>query len=786
MLKTYLRTFFRKFKREKLFTLLNLSGLTVGLATVLLIALFIKSELSFDQHNSRKDNVFLLWQEGQKSGQNSSRVPYRMAKEIREEVPSVEALVSLQSRNELVSNGEESFYNNNVAYTSRDIFKVFDINLLAGKEDAFEQPGIAMISEVAAAKYFGSVENAMGKVLKVEEKTSYEVKGVFANLPSNSSIEFDFLLSGETMFEREISQKDSKYGYFPTQNWLLLNPEHNIEQVRTQMAELIKESMFYNSIYEESGPELPYHLLNLTDVHLRSDLNFTRINTSDIRYVYLFTAIGFLILLIAIINYTNLTTAQSMKRSKEVGLRKVVGASKSQMVRFYLAESFVMVFISSVFAFAIAERVLPLLNQLMEREMSLDYFSTEFLLIILGTTLVIGLFAGVYPAFFLSKANPLQALQGSRTQSKNRVRKFLIVSQFFIAQLLIVATVIIQQQLNFIQNKNLGYDREHLIEIKTHDKIIGKEDVFKTELQRLSGVNSVSVANSAIDWNDIAFLTNDHLESDLELSVVFDFFNVDKDFLKTLKMEIAEGRDFIETDEKVMIINQAAVKEFGWDSFEGKSIEAWGKKFKVIGVVKDFHNESLKSEIRSTGIALNKNSSSHVIVRLSPLNIKETMTQIEDKWNELNSGRPLDFKFYDQDYDNKYKAESRLGKLFLSFAGLAIFIALLGLIGLSTFTLEQRSKEISLRRVLGAEFKQIFSLFAKGYLVMIALGFVIAAPVVYYMISGWLEEFVYRIQPGVAEFSFSIITTITLVLVVLLLQVLKTSRVNPAQVLRNQ
>lgn len=786
MLKTYFRTFIRKLKREKLFSFLNIGGLTVGLATVLLIGLFIIDELSFDQHQSKKDNVFLMWHEVGQNASKTSRVPYRVAKEIRDKVPYVEGLVSMQSRNILIANDEKSFYDNQAVYTTKDVFKVFDVNLLSGNKDAFERPDVAMISEQAALKYFGSTEAAMGKLLKVEEKDSYEVAGVFSRMPSNSSLKFDFLISGETLFEKQISRMDSEHGYFPTQNWLVLSDGYKVDEIKVQMADIAKGSKLFKSIYEQSGIELPYHLLSLNDVHLRSELDFTTLETSDIRYVYLFTAIGILILLIAIINYANLSTAQSIKKAKEVGLRKVVGASRAQLVKYYLAESFVMVFMSSVVSFAIAERVLPFLNGLMDKEMSLDYFSTEFLLIISGTTAFIGLLAGIYPAFFLSKSKPLTAIQGGKTQSKGRIKRVLFVTQFFIAQLLIIATVIIQQQLSFIQNKNLGYDREHLLEIKTHGKIKGSEDVFKAELQRLSGVNSVSLSNSAINWQDIIFLTNDNLESDQEISVVFDIFNVDHDFLSTMKMEVIEGRDFMNDDANAMVINQAAMKKFGWTSFEGKQIKFWGKQYQVVGVVNDFHNESLKNEIRPSGIAIDKEAASHAIVRLSPMNIQETMAKIDEKWGDLNSGRPLDFKFYDQDFDSQYKVESRLGQLFLSFSGLAIFIALLGLVGLSTFTLQQRVKEISLRRVLGANFKQVFSLFAKGYLILIILGFLVAAPIVYYMTSDWLNEFVYRIKPGIAEFSFAILLTAGLVLVTVFLQVVKTNRINPAEALRDQ
>jgi len=784
MFKSYLITFLRKLKREKLFSLLNIGGLTIGLATVVLISLFIRDELSYDQFQSKKASVFLLWHEVGQNASKGARVPYQIAAKMKANIPLFEEVVSTVNRTVLVSSEGVSFYNNSAIYTTKGIFDLFDINLVTGNYPDLERPDVAMISESAVGKYFDKAEDAVGQTIKVDEKNSYIISGVFESLRANSSVQFDFLLPGKSYFETQSKRLDGERGYFPTLNWVLLTPDYNPDLVRGQMEAVIEGSVF-EWLYSLGQIEKPFHLLNLTDLHLRSDLDGATLGSSDIRYVYLFTAIGVLILLIAIINYTNLSTAQSIKKGKEVGLRKVVGASTTQVSRYYLLESLVLVFISSMLAFAIAERCLPFLNELMGKQIALDYFSVEFFAITLGATFFIGVTAGLYPAFILSRSKPLVALNNQKA-SRSRVKKGLIVTQFFIAQLLIIATIIIQHQLSYIQNKNLGYDREHLLEIDTHGEFNDNAEVLKTELLKIAGVKEASLSNNTINWQDLAFLNNKNIESDLDINIVFDFYNVDEDFIETMGMQVIQGRNFSIEDSQGILINESAYEAFGWDSFEGKIVNVWGNEYPVIGVIEDFHGESLKKEIRPTGVALQRGVSSFIIARLNPTNIKEIVSSIEELWAGFDTGRPLDYKFLDEDFDSNYKTETRLGSLFLSFAGLAVFIALLGLIGLSTFTIEQRVKEISLRRVLGANFKQVFGLFAKGYLGMILIAFLIAAPIVYYSVIDWLEQFVYRIEPGPIEFISAIGFTAILVLIVVSLQVARTNRMNPAEILRNE
>lgn len=782
MLRTYINTFLRKFRKEKLFSLLNLGGLTFGLTTVLLITLFIRDELSFDQFHEKKGDIFLSYHLMGNNKITSDRIAYGLAKQIAEEVPEVKKLASYQSRNRLISAGGKTFLDNEMAYVNNGFLSVFDFPLVYGTEEA--DNGSLLISYSAAEKYFGDATLALGKSITVDEDDEYIISGVLEDLPANSTLQFDFLSIENELFEKRSQLMDNESGYFPSQNWFLMQGGFNKEAVLEKM-QSIAMSMPYNSRYINTKTSQNIFLLPLTDYHLRADLDFASSDKSDIRYVYLFGTIGFLVLVIAVINYTNLATAQSIKRAKEVGLRKVVGASRLQVLSYYLVESFSLVLMGAFLAFALTERILPWVNNLLDKQIELNYFSVEFFVLVFGTTTLVGFLSGVYPALALSKAKPLHALGQGKVASNSRLRKGLTIVQFFIAQLLIIATVIIQQQLNFIQTKNLGYERDLLLEIDLHDKMGDKAQVFKNELLGVAGVQAVSMANSSISYSDIWTLNQEELGVEEEKEVSADFFNGDTDFLETLGVELVSGQ-FPTNEIKGVVVNESAMAAFGWEIENDPALLIGGKKIPLIGVIKDFHNESLKSEIRPSVIYVNNNSSQFALVRLTGTEVQQTVGEIGAKWNAMETGRPMQYKFLDEAYNRQYIVEQRLGQMFLFFSGLAIFIAILGIVGLSTFTIEQRIKEISLRRVLGANFREIFQLFARSYLGMILLGFAIAAPVVYYFTSDWLSQFVYRIQPGIFSFSSAVIGTLFISLSVIVLQIARTKRMNPAEALRNE
>lgn len=448
-----------------------------------------------------------------------------------------------------------------------------------------------------------------------------------------------------------------------------------------------------------------------------------------------------------------------------------------------------------VIAFALAERLLPFYNDLIDRQLSLSYLSLDFVFFVVGLSLLVGVASGLYPALRLSSFKPVQALSGnSGAKEKSGLRRGLVFFQFFIAQGLIVATIIIQSQLSYLQNKDLGYDREHVLYISAFDGLGEKAEIFKSEIESISGVKSVSLSNGMIQNNAISFMPLKETEGneDAESSEYFitDSFDVDEAFISTMGMEVINGTSF-STDGEIapdnsIVINKAAQRKLGWDTAIGKRIKIYGEEKQVIGVMKDFHNESLKTEVGPAILVYTKNPSQYVNIRLNPLEIKSSMNAIESKWNEMVSDRPFQYQFYDEYYDSQYRKEIRLGQIFNIFSLIAICISILGLIGLTSFSAEQRLKEFGIRKVLGAKVQQIGFLLSKEFLILIIIAFVVVSPLVYLGMKDWLAEFIYRIDLSALTFIFALVITMVIAAIPVVYQSFKVSKVNPANILRNE
>ncbi|KYG76868.1 hypothetical protein AWN68_18545 [Roseivirga echinicomitans] len=472
-----------------------------------------------------------------------------------------------------------------------------------------------------------------------------------------------------------------------------------------------------------------------------------------------------------------------------------MGADRRQIIWQTISESFLFTFISVVIAFALAERLLPFYNDLIDRQLSLSYLSLDFVVFVIGLSLLVGVASGLYPALRLSSFKPVQALSGnSGTREKSGLRRGLVFFQFFIAQGLIVATIIIQSQLSYLQNKDLGYDREHVLYISAFDGLGGGAQAFKNELEQISGVQSVSLSNGIFQHNAVSFMKLNEIEGNenAESNVYFitGLFDVDDKFISTMGMEIIEGNSF-STDQEIapeqsMIINEAAQKKLGWDNALGKKMKIWGGEKQVIGVMKDFHDESLKAEVKPTVLVYAKAPKQYVNVRLNPLEIKSSMSAIESKWYEMVTDRPFQYQFYDEYYDSQYRKEIRLGQIFNIFSLIAICISILGLIGLTSFSAEQRLKEFGIRKVLGAKVQQIGFLLSKEFLILIIIAFVVVSPLVYLGMKDWLAEFIYRIDLSAFTFIFALVITMVIAAIPVVYQSFKVSKVNPANILRNE
>jgi len=794
MLKNYFKVAYRSLVRDKFFSILNILGLTVGVSAFLLITLFVRHELSFDQFHTKGDRIYTQitiyhTAEGPKGSDVSGIMA---AKTLNEHVPEIEnyAQLSFPDGN-LVAVGENSFYEEGTYYASNDLFEIFDFPIIEGQPD-LASPLKAVITEDIAIKYFGQID-VIGKIILLNKKDQYEVSAVVANPPKNSYIQFSILLSEYGLFEsinarKTERQKWSRAGY----TYYLLGQGVEEATAIKKMNEAA-EQYFPAHLRTDAGEMLfDAKLMAYEDIHLRSGFKDGLSPTGDIRYVYLFSAIAVLILIIACVNYINLSTAKSLKRIKETGLRKVIGANRMQLMKLYLSESFVLTSISVVLAFAIAERVLPYYNQLIERELVLNYGGVEFVFTIIVINVLVSLMAGAYPAFKLSSYKPSEALRGAKSpKGKKTLRRSLVLFQFLVAQLLIIATIVIQSQLSYLQNKDLGYNREHALYIRTYGEMENNADVFKERLKAIPTVQKVAKSDGVFTLAALTFFKLKDVEgnedADANEYIIADVYHGDEGFLDLLEIEILQGRGFDKANssdaKEGIIINEAAVIRFGWVNPIGKKLDVWGTRY-VVGVMKDFHNESLRAEITPIFVTLDSETSGYINLRISPENMSATLKQVEAEWNKLAPDRPFDYTFYDDKFDQHYKSEMRLGDIFVVFASIAIGISLLGLVGLTAFSAEQRLKEMGIRKVLGASVKQLMMLLSKEFVVMSGVAFVVAVPITYYVMEGWLEVFKYRIEIGVLVYGIAILSSIGVACLVVSFQSFKVANTNPSDVLR--
>ncbi len=799
MLKNYFKVAYRNLVRDKFFSLLNILGLTAGVAAFLLISLYVRHELSYDNFHRNGDRIYThitqyMTAEGPINGGTFSVLG---GLEFEKKIPEIEHIAQLAPVGaNLIGLTDRSFYEENIYYSDKDVFEVFDFPIIKGALD-LESPYKAVVTESIAKKYFGD-EDPIGQLITLDKSETYEITAVAKDLPNNSYIQFNLLLSNYVLLNKVIPGSElvsNQWGKYAHTFYLL--KEGVSEQVVLDKMMAVAEESFHSRLHRSEEGKLWFkaRMMPFQDIHLESGFKRGMSATSDMKYIYLFSAIAALILIIACVNYINLSTAKSIRRAKETGLRKVVGASRAQLVKLYITESFVLTTISVFLAFAIAERALPYYGRLVERELSLIYGGAEFIFTIIIINIVVSFIAGAYPAFKLSSYEPVEAIRGSKSpKGKKSLRRSLVLFQFLVAQLLIIATIVIQSQLQYLQNKDLGYNREQALYINAHGELKEEINVFKDKIRALPNVQSLAASDGVFTWSMISFFDLSSVEGNEDIEedqmVVADVFVGEPEFVDVLEIEIVEGRRFDPDNtsdlKEGILINETAVKRFGWsDNPIGRKIDSWGGKY-VIGVMKDFHNESLRAEIKPAFILVNQNAHQFVNLRLTGTDIPETIDQIEEAWNEMVEGRPLEYTFYDDKFDQHYKGEMRLGEIFTAFASLAIGISLLGLVGLTAFTAEQRLKEIGIRKVLGATIGQVMSLLSKEFIVLSLIAFVMAIPITFYSMNQWLSAFKYRIDIGLMVYMIAILASIGVAWLVVSLQAIKVARSNPVNVLRTE
>ena len=801
MFKNYLKITLRNILKYKGYSIINILGLAIGMAACLLILIYVQDELSFENFHKDADRIFRIVLDVQsQAGQiEYATTPSSLAQALKNDFPQVEQVARLMNNPEFTIRYEDKkFYESRIFHTDPEIFELFDVQFLQGDaKSCLDRPRTVVITEAIANKYFDD-QNSLGKLLDFGY-AKFELTGVVKDLPHNSHLKFDFLLSLKPFdienwmtagWENFDGQTNLTYTY------IKLKPGTDVKIFEHQIKN-ISERYAGGILLKESGNQQTYFLQSIRSIHLHSNRHNEIDAPGSATDIAIFSAIAILILLIACLNFVNLTTARSATRAKEVGMRKVLGAFRSKLITQFLGESLLLTIISLLIAFVIIELSLPWFNALVNKELSFDPFSNvKNIGYLLGIMLCVGVIAGSYPAFFLASFRPIKILRGGSNDGiqGHSIRKILVIFQFAASIILIVGTLIIYQQLRFMKKSDLGFDKDRLLVLPVpvgslFDK--NSEQFISSEFTKHHSVISATTTSF------IPGMTKNLFKGSLKLvgegvpkSCDMNIMMVDHDFISTYKIELAAGRSFEKnrsTDsENACVINEAATTTFGWTSVEeaiGKSIEDFQER-EIIGVIKNFHFQSLQHIIEPLVLMINPDFYVYLTLRIDNQNLPETIAFVEKKWTELFPNEPFAYYFFDDIFDVQYRSDEKFGTIVWIVAGLAIFIACIGLFGLTLFTTERRMREIGIRKVLGSSISEIIILLSKELIKWVIIANVIALPVAWYVMNKWLQNFAYRITVGWWAFILAGMLALVIALITVSFQSIKAALANPVESLR--
>ena len=802
MLKNYLKITIRNLTKNKLFSIVNILGLTIGITCFILIGLFVLDELTFDSFNSKADRIFRL-NSHYKVGDNNFNLansPMPLADALASEYPEIEKIARVLPGNNIYVKKENNYIKEErFFYADSSLFDIFTIDFLRGNpETALKQPNSVVITTNTAEKYFSS-ENPVGKRITLSNGMEFLITGVVKPVPENSHFEFDFVASLSSLPE---SNKANWFGQF-VHTYVLTNKGVTAKELNKKIYSVAEKHLgpiiksAFGVSYKEflnNGNDFSFTFVPLRSIHLYSKVFNELKEAGDINTVYLFSTIAFLILIIASINFINLSTARSTKRANEIGVRKVLGSNKTQLIKQFLSESVLLSLIAVIISIMLVEIALPYFNNLTGKELSLNLSGNVFVipgLILL--TLVVGIAAGLYPSLMLASFKPVVVLKSKAAvhSKKSGLRKSLVIFQFATSVVLFVGTFVIYSQMQYIKNKNLGFNKDHVLVIKNVNDLGTKQFAFADAVKENTNVLDASLSTGLPDYNLTANIYKKKGENNPYTLVTLP---VDYNYLSTYQLKLEEGRFFsknISSDTLSIILNEAAVKKLDYKNpLNSELLTTLGNEngatpLKIIGIVKDFHMQTLKYEIRPAAlILLNTPEAYFLSVKISSNNIKRTIEYISNKWKEFGQVKPMEYSFFDDNFNELYKSEIQSEKVFTIFALLAIFIACLGLLGLTAFTAEQRKKEIGIRKVLGATVTNIVAMLSKEFLILIAAANVIAWPVSYYLMNKWLEDFAYKTEIGIGVFLISGLAVLVIALITISFQAVKAAISNPVNSIR--
>lgn len=816
MIQNYLKVALRSILRSRLTSAINITGLALAMSAAILIYLFVADEISYNLYHSKSERIFRVTRiffdtDGAQSLHLSSVAP-PIGPLLKNDLGEIElmartlqagATIGLEESGEL-----KAFTEENIFLAEPGLFQILDIEVISGDPSKdMARPFTVMLSQKTAMRYFNTTQVA-GKRLRYNNTNDLEVTGVYADFPRQTHWHPDMLISFVTLEDDRIYGRENletNWGNNSFSTYLLLEEGADAKRVEGQLPAFIDKRFgaFARANWGlpatwEASKSTQLTLQNIQDIHLRSHLDDEIEVNGNINNVYMMSVIGLFIILIACFNFINLSTAQATRRAKEVGLRKVVGAFRNQLIGQYLGESILIALFALILSIGASSLLLGWLNLFTGKELSLDFISNWRLLFGLFTfAIVVGLLAGAYPAIIISSFKPVSVLKSQQGSIKGKtgIRKILVISQFGISIVLLIATVITFQQLNYLNTRDLGYDRNHVITLNNNDLLTQNYDAFYNEATQFAAIKNIGRSSRIptgrlLDSHgDARVVKGDSL---VNSGVGLKNVTIDPEFFETLDMEMAAGRNFSKSrttdDSLAFIINEAAVRAIGWENNEdgiGQDFEYGGVRGKLIGVVKDFHFESLHQRVVPMIFApASQGRSSYLVVKIAGSKMQQGISHLENTWKKMFPGRPFEYQFLDEQYRLLYNEEQKEGTLFTAFSGLAIFIACLGLFGLATFNTMQRVKEIGIRKVLGASVPNILGLLSKEIVILILVASALAWPVAWYAMSKWLDTFAYHVDMNVVIYLVAAVSAILLALVTVSAQTIKAAMTNPANTLR--
>jgi putative ABC transport system permease protein len=798
MLKNYLLIASRSLFKNAGYTSINIFGLAVGLASCLLVTLYVRFELSYENFHTNKESIYRYIPRGERDGEvrMQTMLPAGFGPLIKDSFHEVEMFTRFSDVDErpLFRLGDTFLDARTLSMADKDFFNIFSFKLVQGdRNTVLSRPNTIAISQSIAQKYFPE-GNPIGQTIRYDNTYDFEITGVFEDVPANSHLQFSYLTTFETIAkmvqdrynfpaEQFLSSLDawnySTYFFIPTENDIA----GLTTRIDKKFTEARKETFNDQAVGDWLQP--------LTEIHFTKGVKADTAN-GDMSYVYIFSAVALMILLIACFNFMNLSTARAMKRAKEVGLRKVMGAFRHQLIKQFLGETIIMVFISLFLGLILLEMLVPAFNSLVGQHLQIEYFGVDSILIyILLASLITGIVAGSYPAFYLSSFMPAQVLKGQAAPSGNAgLRKVLTIIQFGVATFLMIGTFIVYQQMNFIQNRNLGFDQENIVYMTPPAELWQKREVFKQNLLSNSTIKAVSFSNGTPGMDNSTW-QYDFPGLDIPKRSMNTMI-VDYDYLSTFGLEIVDGRnlsiDYTTDSLEAYLINEAAAEDLMLEKPVGRPMRALDghPAGRIVGVVKDFHYRSLHRKIEPLVLRFDPRNMWCMSVKFSQGNLKDQLTLVENEWKKLAPEYPFTYQFIDETIERQYKSEQNTGVLIGSFAGLAILIACLGLLGLTAFMTEQRKKEIGVRKVLGSSVSGIVMLLSKDFARLIIIAFIVVTPLAWYVMNQWLSDFAYQVSINPLIFVLAGLSVLVIAFGSVFYQSMKAAIVNPSDTLRNE